>query len=182
MNRRLIKMKNHSRGGLYRLGGKMKYEHGGLHLDTDNMERVAIEDGLASSATPGGGVTLAFQEGTAGGFDTILKRFQGENPNLVNPQMDYRYLGDERVVYGPGEFDDKIVMEAHKRGVQHRGGDRQSDIFQGLMSEFDNYVSSFGDEVKNNPRAIARARENFMDQARNYASQVYDAEQRRIFG
>ncbi len=176
-------MKNHSRGGLYRLGGRMKYEHGGLHLDTDNMERVAIEEGLASSATPGGGVTLAFQEGTAGGFDQILERFQEQNPDLINPQMDYGFVDGERVFFKPGEYEDKVVSLAADRGTTDYGTsaaeNRQTDIFQGLMDEFENYISGFGDEVKNDPLAISRARRNFADNARIYANQIYEASRNR---
>tara|TARA_Y100000015_G_scaffold41411_1_gene47489 strand:- start:377 stop:1042 length:666 start_codon:yes stop_codon:yes gene_type:complete len=139
----------------YMGGGRMKYEHGGAH---------GGPQGDPETADP-------FENFS---FETALSGFQESNPNLVNPKMDYYMIGDERTFLNPGDdFHDKVVMEAHGRGVKHMEGDRYSDIFSGLMDEFERYAASLGEDV--DPAKVTRMREAFADQARNYAGQVYDA-------
>jgi len=139
----------------YMGGGRMKYEHGGAH---------GGPQGDPETADP-------FENFS---FETALSGFQESNPNLVNPKMRYYMIGDERTFLNPGDdFHDKVVMEAHGRGVDHHQGDRYVDIFSGLMNQFERYAESLGEDV--DPAKVTRMRENFADQARNYASQVYDA-------
>ena len=168
----------------YMMGGKKKYEHGGAHFDaplntqSDQNERYMVRSGQASSATPGGGATVAFGEGSPVNFETVLKSYIEKNSDMVNPGKDFYMVGDDRVFFDKGDDDALnrlVVKAAHDKGVRQQQGDTYGAIYNDLMSEFDNYVSSFGDEVKNDPKAIERMRDKFAEDARNYANQIFDS-------
>ena len=193
--------KHYGHGGVHEMehGGK-HYRHGGAHdssgpilnpFDDSEMaqvqrrerERSMIDQGLLSK--PGEGVTISFGEGSPVDFQTVQKKFREDNPDLFDPSKDYELLDGERVFFTRGVVDpddpegffQRIVRPADTRGLKRESTDTYTDILRGLMSEFDNYVASFGDEVKNNPEAIQKAREKFKKEARNVAEQM---EERRF--
>tara|TARA_R100001082_G_scaffold109613_1_gene87180 strand:+ start:1519 stop:2208 length:690 start_codon:yes stop_codon:yes gene_type:complete len=142
--------------------------------DTRDVESL-VRQGLASSATPGGGAKVALGEGSPVEFESVLQSFREKNPDLVNPKRGYAMVGDERVFYDKGDWkahQRDVVESAHDKGVGHTQGSRYDDIYAGLMDEFDNYIASFGDEIKNDPKAIERMREKYREQAASYADQI----------
>jgi hypothetical protein len=171
----------------YMMGGKKKYEHGGAHFDaplntqSDQNERYMVRSGQASSATPGEGATIAFGEGSPVDFKTVLKSYIEKNSDMVNPGKDFYMVGDERVFFDQGDDDamQRLVLKpANEREVGQTQGDTYMAVYNDLMSEFDNYVAGFGDEVKNDPKAIERMRKQFQRDAQNYAGQIADARDR----
>jgi len=186
----------------YMMGGKMKMEHGGKHYghggahdssgqpilnpfdDSDmarrqrqQQERSMIDEGLLSSATPGGGATIAFGEGSPVDFETVRERYIENNPDIVNPSKRFYMVGDERVFFDRGDdaaMDKLVLQPALDRGVDQGPGSTSMSIYNDLLKEFDDYVAGFGDELKNDPGQIKRMRRQFMNDAMNYASQVED--------
>ena len=184
--------------------GRKMYRHGGAHNSdgspvqnpfdrvagdeydqamADIKERGMIRRGDASSATPGEGVTLAFGEGSPVDFQTVQKRLREKNPDLFNPRKKFYQVGDERVFLDEDvsdeEFDRLVLQPANEmvggRRVGQTQGETYSAVFNDLMSEFDNYVAGFGDEVKNDPEKIQKMRDEFAKEARNLAGQIFES-------
>tara|TARA_Y100000401_G_scaffold75250_1_gene61108 strand:+ start:2581 stop:3246 length:666 start_codon:yes stop_codon:yes gene_type:complete len=195
-NRRLARML-----AKYMMGGKMKMEHGGKHYrhggahdssgrpilnpfdDSEftqtqrrQQERSMIDEGLMSK--PGEGVTIAFGEESPVDFETVRRGYMEKNPDLVNPKKDFFMVGDERVFIDAGDddqFERLVRNRALDRDVSQTQGDTYTSIFRDLMSEFDNYVAGFGDEVRNDPEQIQKMRDKFAEEARNYAGQIFES-------
>tara|TARA_Y100000361_G_scaffold38621_2_gene33090 strand:+ start:1285 stop:1950 length:666 start_codon:yes stop_codon:yes gene_type:complete len=185
----------------YMMGGKMKMEHGGKHYrhggahdssgrpilnpfdDSEftqtqrrQQERSMIDEGLMSK--PGEGVTIAFGEESPVDFETVRRGYMEKNPDLVNPKKDFFMVGDERVFIDAGDddqFERLVRNRALDRDVSQTQGDTYTSIFRDLMSEFDNYVAGFGDEVRNDPEQIQKMRDKFAEEARNYAGQIFES-------
>jgi len=194
-NRRLARML-----AKYMMGGKMKMEHGGKHyrhggahdssgrpilnpfddsefnqVQRRQQERSMINEGLMSK--PGEGVTIAFGEGSPVDFETVRRGYMEQNPDLVNPAKTFYMVGDERVFFDAGDKDkfQRLVRDrALDEDASFKKGNTYTSIYRDLMSEFDNYIAGFGDEVKNDPKQIERMREQFSREAQNYAGQIFD--------
>tara|TARA_R100000773_G_scaffold43557_1_gene42295 strand:+ start:1754 stop:2593 length:840 start_codon:yes stop_codon:yes gene_type:complete len=151
-------------------------------------ERAMISRGDASSATPGEGVTLAFGKGSPVDFATVSSRFKEKNPKLFDPGLKYENLDGERVFYisdrdllkqgrdtveDPMSYNQMILDPVHTgRRKRTAASDTYSDIMKGMMDEFDSYVASFGDEIKNDPEKIAEAREAFREKVMSMADRT----------
>ena len=167
---RKVKLKKKSQA----YGGKVM-ENGGKSPD---FLMSGGDQGLASSATPGGGATITLGEGSPVDFGTVVKSFAQNNRDLVDPSKGFYMVGDEKVFFDSGDkgqFEERVVRPAFQKDVAQVEGDTFGEVYRGLMSEFDKYVSSFGDELKNDPAQIRRMREKFRERASNFAGQIEDS-------
>lgn len=146
-----------------------------LNLQDKYAVESLIRRGLASSADPEGDVTIAMGEGSPVEFKKVLDKFMKDNPDLVDSSKEFYQVGDERVFTDSG--DDRaryrdVVRPAHMRGVDFGRGDSWGAIKGGLEAEFDKYIDSFGDKIKNDPEKIKFMKDKFLEEARNYATGV----------